>query len=144
MSLLQTHQFKVNFERDSSRNLLIHTAIQGGKVLCPQQGNTSFSCLSPAGLPSLPLLLTLLNHFKADVNSRDANGLTPLCLACRLGHLRVAEVGVCLVLCGCSRQGYLLQVLVCVGGADMRIRDPDLGQTALHYAALHGHPDIVQ
>lgn len=41
----------------------------------------------------------------------------------------------------CSR---CLQVLVCVGGADMGVQDPDMGRMALHFAALHGHPDIVR
>jgi ankyrin repeat protein len=104
---LQTHQFNVNTERDDSGDLLIHIAVQGG-------------------LPSLPLLLTLLNHFGADVNGRDRNGMTPLSLACRLGHSRVAEV------------------LVCVGGADVKLQDPTRRQTALHCASLYGHPDIIR
>ena len=37
-----------------------------------------------------------------------------------------------------------LQVLICVGGADMKVRDPDLGRTALHFAVLNDHPDIVR
>ena len=40
MSSLQTYQFNVDTDRDSSGNLLIHTAVQGGEVLCPQQGST--------------------------------------------------------------------------------------------------------
>jgi ankyrin repeat protein len=104
---LRSSQFNVDSERDENGDLLIHTAVHGG-------------------IPSLPLLLSLLNHFKADVNARDGSGATPLALACRLGHSRVAEV------------------LVCVGGADMGSRESDRGTTALHSAALGGHPDVVR
>ena len=47
MSSLQTYQFNVDRERDSSGNLLIHTAVQGGEVLCRRQD----SILSPAPTP---------------------------------------------------------------------------------------------
>ena len=50
------------------------------------------SSLLPTGLPSLPLLLALVNIFKANVDARDADGLTPLCLAAKLGEKKVAEV----------------------------------------------------
>ena len=46
----------------------------------------------PQACPPLPLLLSLLNHFSADISARDGNGMTPLSLACRLGHVRVVEV----------------------------------------------------
>ena len=44
------------------------------------------------GLPSLPLLLALVNVFKADISARDAGGLTPLSLAAKIGEEKVAEV----------------------------------------------------
>lgn len=90
---LQTHHFNVNTERDASGDLLIHVAVQGGESVFAyrQQGSHHFS-LPTSGLPSLPLLLSLLNHFSADISARDGNGMTPLSLACRLGHVRVVEV----------------------------------------------------
>ena len=36
------------------------------------------------------------------------------------------------------------QVLVCVLGADVTVRATALEQTALHFAVLHNHPDIVR
>ena len=73
------------------------------EVRSPVLSKVTFPCPYPTGLPSLPLLLALLKHFKAGINARDGNGLTPLNLACRLGHLRVAEVcGVC----DCSGQSH--------------------------------------
>ena len=37
-----------------------------------------------------------------------------------------------------------MQVLVCVGGADVKLQDPTRRQTALHCASLYGHPDIIR
>ena len=89
---LQTHQFDVNRERTEEGDLLVHLAVQGGESTEPACEAHSLTAPPPPGLASLPLLLSLLNHFKADVNAKDGNGMTPLSLACRLGHLRVAEV----------------------------------------------------
>ena len=79
-----------------------------------------------SGLPSLPLLCVLVNTFKADVNLRDGNGLTPLCLTAKLGHQKLAEV------------------LVCVFGADINAADTADGWSPLHYAVHYNQPKVVR
>lgn len=44
------------------------------------------------GLSQLPLLFVLVNIFKADVSLKNKAGLTPLCLAAKLGEEKIAEV----------------------------------------------------
>ena len=60
--------------------------------LSPSLPPSSTTHSHPTGLPSLPLLLTLVNVFKADISAQDAGGLTPLCLAAKIGEETVAEV----------------------------------------------------
>lgn len=75
--------------------------------------------------------------------------MSPLSLACQLGHMRVAEVKKggrergreCVIHLSVLSH---TQVLVCVFGADVTIRATALEQTALHFAVLHNHPDIVR
>ena len=53
----------------------------------------SLSLSLSTGLPQLPLLYALVSTFKADVSLRNGEGLTPLCLAAKLGEEKLAEVG---------------------------------------------------
>ena len=55
--------------------------------------SSSSSSSLPTGLPQLPLLYALVSTFKADVSLRNGEGLTPLCLAAKLGEEKLAEVG---------------------------------------------------
>jgi len=104
---LQMYTFDVNKERNAEGDLLVHVAVKGG-------------------LPSLPLLFVLVNYFKASVSKRDANGLTPLCLAAKLGEEKIAEV------------------LVCVLGADINCPEEKNLWTPLHLAVRHNQPQVVR
>lgn len=77
------------------------------------------------GLPSLPLLLFLVLIMKANINTHNSRGLTPLCLACSYGFVKMAEV------------------MICVLRADVNITD-SYGRTPLHYAAKYGHARTVR
>ena len=77
------------------------------------------------GLPFLPLLLFLVNNMGANINTHNNKGLTPLCLACSCGFVKMAES------------------MICVLGADINITD-SYGQTPLHYAAKYGHARTVR
>jgi ankyrin repeat protein len=70
--------------------------------------------------PHVEELVTNLVHFKADINARDNNGMTPLHLAVRTG-------------------GYPLVHALLANGADVNSKDKK-GCTALHYA-LKADPD---
>ena len=71
--MLQTFEFDVNRERDSSGDLLLHKAVR-------------------QGLSHLALILNLVQVHEADVEASDAKGMTPLCIAAHLGHAITAEV----------------------------------------------------
>ena len=77
------------------------------------------------GLPSLPLLLFLVNNMGANINTHNNKGLTPLCLASSYGFVEMAAV------------------MICVLGADVNITD-SYGRTPLHYAAKYGHARTVR
>ena len=68
------YNMSVNSERNVAGDLLVHVAVKGGLLL-------------------LPLLFVLIHHFRADVSLRNSEGLTPLCLAAKLGESKIAEVG---------------------------------------------------
>ena len=70
----QMYNMSVNSERNVAGDLLVHVAVKGGLLL-------------------LPLLFVLIHHFRADVSLRNSEGLTPLCLAAKLGESKIAEVG---------------------------------------------------
>lgn len=45
-----------------------------------------------AGLACLPNVFLLITQYKADVHQTNAQGVSPLSLACQLGEEKVAEV----------------------------------------------------
>ena len=95
----------MNRERDGDGDYLVHLAVRGGEPSPLHDGrekmNTILTSLSlflslppsPTGLPQLPLLYALVSTFRADVSLRNGEGLTPLCLAAKLGEEKLAEVG---------------------------------------------------
>ena len=61
----------------------------------------------------------------SDVNMRGKDGLTPLHIAVRYGHLEVCE-------------------LLLVAGSDVEEREPGSLFTHLHWAVVHNHVGIIQ
>jgi ankyrin repeat protein len=61
----------------------------------------------------------------SDVNSQNKDGFTPLCSACRMGHLEIIRS--------------LLQ-----NGAEINLTDFQIGLSPLYIAVLYGHLDIVK
>jgi ankyrin repeat protein len=70
-------------------------------------------------------IVALLLEQGAQANGRDASGETPIMLACKEGHLAVVEM-----------------LLRHVGGQALQQTD-DKGRTALHWASLCGHGEVV-
>lgn len=79
-------------------------------------------CIAASGRPGCVRLL--LRH-SADSHARSEGGGTPLIAAAAGGHLEGLEA--------------LIE-----GGADILEATPEYDQTALHFAALNGHPACVQ
>eukprot|EP00731_Ephydatia_muelleri_P012756 Em0007g66a len=77
------------------------------------------------GLVSLPLMFVLIHTYKANIDARNTKGHTPLCLAAQLGDENMMEV------------------MICVFGADVNASDVELLRTPLHFAAKHNHPGVV-
>ena len=114
------YKVDVNTVRNEAGNLLLHTAISGGKFF---YFSPSFSAsfllfdlsLSPSlslsllpsslppslplssmytpGLSCLPNVFLLVNQFGANVNLPNQHEMSPLSYACQLGQEKVAEVG---------------------------------------------------
>ncbi|XP_071943055.1 uncharacterized protein [Antedon mediterranea] len=103
---LQMFQFDVNNEKDARGELLIHYITRGG-------------------LPQIGLLICIVNLLGANVESVNSKGLTPLCLAAKLG----LEV--------------VMEILICVLGANPNAYNPITKWTPLHYAAKYNHIDII-
>jgi len=62
---------------------------------------------------------------EANINIHNNKGITPLCLACRCGYEKIAEV------------------MICVLGAGINVTD-HCGRTPLHYAAKYGHANVAR
>lgn len=103
---LQNNSFDVNSEKNTRGDLLIHVAVRQGLV-------------------SLPLMFVLVHTYKANIDARNTNGLTPLCLAAQLGDENMIEV------------------MVCVFGADVNTCDVEHLMTPLHFAVKHNHAGVV-
>ena len=63
----------------------------------------------------------IISEFKANINSRDINGRTPLHYACKEGHLNIIS-----------------EFQANADGTD------NIGQTPLHYACKKGHKDVAR
>ncbi|XP_071792106.1 uncharacterized protein [Asterias amurensis] len=105
--MLQTLEFDVNNNKDRNGDLLVHIAVQ-------------------QGMSHLAVIMNLVLVHEADVEAVDHNGLTPLCIAAKLGY----EI--------------LTEVLVCVLGADPNAYSIWNHWTPLHYAAKANYVSIIE
>lgn len=117
------YTFDVNKEKDDEGNTLVHVAVQGGT----QHLTISLSLhLFFLGLSCLPQLFYLVNTRQGDIKITNGLGLTPLCLAAKIGNEKIVEL------------------LICVFGAGANSTDGLLGWTSLHYASYHDHPQLLR
>lgn len=74
----------------------------------------------------MPHLFYLVNTCRGDITVTNELGLTPLCLAAKIGNEKIVEL------------------LICVFGAGVNNTDGLLGWTSLHYASHHNHPQLLR
>ena len=111
-------------------------------------------------LGRLAVIDVLVNHkdvtgMAADVNAKDVNGMTPLMLASRHGHVEAAQKLIfsgaevnyttprssALKVAAMKGSAEMIKVL-CAAGAEVNTLD-DLGKSAVWYAAASGHVDAL-
>ncbi|XP_063958150.1 uncharacterized protein LOC129262178 isoform X2 [Lytechinus pictus] len=90
-----------------------------------QRGNLLLHAAVKGGLPQLSLILNLVQVHGANVEATNRKGMTPLCLAAQIG----LEV--------------IVEILICVIGANPDTRNNVNGWTALHYAAQKNHVNVI-
>ena len=112
-------------------------------------------------LGRLAVIDVLVNHkdvtgMAADVNAKDVNGMTPLMLASRHGHVEAAQKLIfsgaevnyttprssALKVAAMKGSAEMIKVL-CAAGAEVNTLD-DLGKSAVWYAAARGHVDALR
>lgn len=84
---------------------------------------TDFQLLAAAENGDQELVKALIHEFPSDINRRTQEGWSPLILACKEGHVVVAEM------------------LLCAGANP---NPPEVAHTALRAAALYGHIQCIQ
>ncbi|XP_074651870.1 uncharacterized protein LOC141906456 isoform X2 [Tubulanus polymorphus] len=88
-------------------------------------GDFLIHIVARGGLSLMPLLLSLVRIQGADIELSGNEGLTPLMIA------------------ACQGNAVILDVMLCILGANPNTPNPINGRCALHYAAQHNHADIV-
>ncbi|XP_030829986.1 serine/threonine-protein phosphatase 6 regulatory ankyrin repeat subunit B isoform X3 [Strongylocentrotus purpuratus] len=90
-----------------------------------QKGNLLLHAAVKGGLPQLSLILNLVQFHGANVEATNRKGMTPLILASQLGL------------------DVIVEILICVIGADPDTKNNVNGWTALHYAAQKNHVHVI-